>query len=144
MQQCRIKDRQNYSALVASTCTTDISDELKLIHQSLLEIRTSMVKNDDIKSIVTTIVSEIKRALKKEISQEVKEALSKEIATTVTAKVRVEFDNKIHTKTCFFFNLKRFGNEHNRNINTNTQEYPVIEASYSVCDYLLIKETVNL
>lgn len=27
---------------------TDISDELKLIHQSLSEIRTSMVKNDDI------------------------------------------------------------------------------------------------
>ena len=91
--------RMSSSDTEAYTCTTDISEELKLIHQSLSEIRTSMVKNDDIKSIVTTIVSEIKGELKKEIIQEVKEELSKEIATTVTAKVRAEFDNKIDTKT---------------------------------------------
>ena len=55
---------------------TDISDELKLIHQSLSEIRKFMVKNDDIKGIVTTIVSEIKGELKNEIIQEVKKELS--------------------------------------------------------------------
>lgn len=77
---------------------TDISDELKLIHQSLSEIRTSMVKNDDIKSIVTTIVSEIKGEIKNEIIKEVKEALTEELTSTVTAKVRNEFDSKIDTK----------------------------------------------
>lgn len=57
----------------------DIFDELKLIHQSLSAIRTSMVKNDDIKNIVTTFVSEIKGELKNEIIKEVKEALTEEL-----------------------------------------------------------------
>ena len=91
--------RMSSSDTEAYTCTIDISDELKLIHQILSEIRISMVKNDDIKNIVMTTVSEIKGELKTEIIQEVKRALSKEIATTVTAKVRAEFDNKIDTKT---------------------------------------------
>ena len=50
-----------------------------------------MEKNGDIKWIVTTIVSEIKKELRKDNIQEVQEALSKEIATIVTAKARNEF-----------------------------------------------------
>lgn len=39
---------------------TGLSDELRHIHESLSEIRESMLKNEDIKSIVRTLLSEVK------------------------------------------------------------------------------------
>lgn len=49
--------------------TTYFFDELKSIQESLVEIRATMVKKDDIKNIVPDIVSEIKGELKKESLQ---------------------------------------------------------------------------
>ena len=77
----------------------DISQELKLIQTSLAEIRESMVKNTDIKSIVTTIVSEMKNEIKREVITEIKESLTKELQESVTAQVKEEFENKIEEKT---------------------------------------------
>lgn len=81
------------------TLGTDMSNELKLIHASLTEIRESMVKNADIKDIVTKIVSEIKSEIKKEIVEEVKATLKQELTEGVTVQVKTEFENKIDSKT---------------------------------------------
>jgi hypothetical protein len=56
-----------------------MSEELRLIHTSLSEIRETMVRKDDIKTLVTTIVAEMKAEIKQEIIAEVKETLTKEI-----------------------------------------------------------------
>lgn len=58
-----------------------------------------MVKNADIKDIVTKIVSEIKTEIKKEIVEEVKATLTQELTESVTVQVKTEFENKIDSKT---------------------------------------------
>ena len=77
----------------------DISQDLKLIQTSLAEIRQSMVKNTEIKCIVTTIVFEMKNEIKREVITEIKDSLPKELQESVTAQVKEEFENKIEEKT---------------------------------------------
>lgn len=51
---------QRTSSSDTEPLTSDFCDELKSIQESLLEIRATIMKKDDIKNIVTDIVSEIK------------------------------------------------------------------------------------
>lgn len=79
-----VTDKRPSKLLRTSSADTEgdviyTSDELKLVHQRLSEFKTSLVKNDDIKSIVTAFVSEIKWELKNEIIKEVKERLTNEL-----------------------------------------------------------------
>lgn len=87
------------------TLGTDMSNELKLIHASLTEIRESMVKNADIKDIVTKIVSEIKSEIKKEIVEEVKATLTQELTESVTVRVKFIFTKSTH----FWISLVTYG-----------------------------------
>lgn len=80
----------------------DISGELKRIHESLTEIRESMVKKDDIKSIVAVIMSEMKGEIKNEIISDVKETLTKEVIESVKAQVKDEFESRVDQKVKTF------------------------------------------
>lgn len=97
---------QRTSSSDTEPINTDVFDELKSIQESLLEIRATMMKKDDIKNIVTDIVSEIKGELKKEIITEVitevKDTLTKELSTTVTTQVKDEFIKEIDEKSKIF------------------------------------------
>ena len=84
-----------------SPCT-DISGELKLIQESLAEIRQSMVKKEDIKNIVTVILSEMKGEIKKEIISDVKESLTEEIIESVKTEVKSEFESRVDQKVKTF------------------------------------------
>jgi hypothetical protein len=81
---------------------TGMSEELRLIHKSLSEIRETMVRKDDIKTLVTAIVAEMKAEIKKEIIAEVKETLTKEITDSVKSQVRDDFEHKIDQKAKTF------------------------------------------
>jgi sugar-specific transcriptional regulator TrmB len=61
-----------------------------------------MVRKDDIKTMVTAIVAEMKAEIKKEIIAEVKETLTKEITDSVKSQVRDDFENKIDQKAKTF------------------------------------------
>ena len=58
-----------------------------------------MVKNTDSKGVVTTIVSEMKNEIKREVITEIKDSLTKELQESATAQVKEEFENKIEDKT---------------------------------------------
>ena len=53
-----------------------------------------MVKNSDIKCIVTTTVAGKKNEIKTEVIKEIKDSLTKELQGGVTAQVKEEFENK--------------------------------------------------
>ncbi|XP_062599015.1 uncharacterized protein LOC134260484 [Saccostrea cucullata] len=58
-----------------------------------------MVSKDDVKGMVTSIVTELKGELKNEILAEVKESLIPEVKQSVTEQVKKEFGEKIDKKT---------------------------------------------
>ena len=102
-----LRQQRNSSSDAEPTTPGAGISELKHIQESLTEIRKSMVKKDDIKSIVTAILSEIKGEIKKEIVAEVKETVSQEIINSVRAQVKDEFENKLDEKAkSFIFETK--------------------------------------
>lgn len=108
--------------------TTDFFDVLKSIQESLLEIRATMVKKDDIKNIVTDIVSEIKGELKKEIITEVitevKDTPTKELSTTVTTQVKDEFIKEMDEKSKIFeLRTKESANRMNMDMNDLKEKF---------------------
>lgn len=81
---------------------TGMSEELRRIQESLAEIRKSMVQKDDIKNMVTTILSEMKGEIKNEIIAEMKDTLTKEITESVKSAVKDDFERKIDQKAKSF------------------------------------------
>ena len=79
-----------------------MSEELRRIQESLAEIRKSMVQKDDIKNMVTTILSEMKGEIKNEIIAEMKDTLTKEITESVKSAVKDDFERKIDQKAKSF------------------------------------------
>nr|XP_022302175.1 uncharacterized protein LOC111110107 isoform X1 [Crassostrea virginica] len=68
--------------------------ELKIIQESLREIKDTMVKKSDIKDIVSAILSELKGEIKEEIISEIKGEINGEI--------KQEFETKLEEKAKHF------------------------------------------
>lgn len=60
------------------------SDFITTIHDSLAEIKETMVKKPDIKDIVTEIITGLKNELKKEIISEIKKKISQNQSLTMS------------------------------------------------------------
>lgn len=94
--------RKSSSDSEPTTPGAGMSDELRRIKDTLAEIKNSMVKKDDIKSIVTAILAEMKGEIKSEIIAEVKESLTKEITEDVKMHVKGDFESQIDQKAKAF------------------------------------------
>jgi protein required for attachment to host cells len=96
--------------------------ELRLTKDTLAEIKNSMVKMDDIKSIVTIILAEMKGEIKSEIIAEVKETVTKEITENVKMHVKGDCENQIDQNAkAFAAQTKEIADEMNMD-KTNIRE----------------------
>lgn len=62
--------------------------DIRLIHESIADIKNTMVRKTDVKEIVTSIISELKSEIKSEILAEVKATIMPELTQIVTDKIK--------------------------------------------------------